>query len=286
MKKIGIIDYFIDEWHSNTYLGLFEKANKDLGLDYQVAYGYAEINKEGRLTTEEWCKKNNITPCESIEELCEKSDNILILAPANPETHLKYAKIALRYGKSTYIDKTFAPDLQTAKEIFSIAEKGNAKIFTSSALRYAEEIADFSDIKSVIVTGAGGSLEEYVIHQIEMVVKMTKGEQAKFVSVFQRGKQATAIVEFADKTATLNYSPSACGFSVDVETEKEYCDYRKVVKGTEFYNLIVSILNFFETNQEPFSKNETLSVLAIRDAVLAAKKVAFGGRVAVKDYTK
>ena len=54
----------------------------------------------------------------SIEELCEKSDNILILAPANPETHLKYAKIALSYGKTTYIDKTFAPDLKTAKEIY------------------------------------------------------------------------------------------------------------------------------------------------------------------------
>ena len=80
MKKIGIIDYFIDEWHSNTYLGLFEKANKELGLDYQVAYGYAEIDKEGRLTTDEWCKKNNIVRCHSIEELCEKSDNILILS--------------------------------------------------------------------------------------------------------------------------------------------------------------------------------------------------------------
>ena len=27
MKKIGIIDYFIDEWHSNVYTELFEKAN-------------------------------------------------------------------------------------------------------------------------------------------------------------------------------------------------------------------------------------------------------------------
>ena len=42
MKKIGIIDYFIDEWHSNKYLGLFEQANKELGLDYKVAYGWAE----------------------------------------------------------------------------------------------------------------------------------------------------------------------------------------------------------------------------------------------------
>lgn len=285
MKKIGIIDYFIDEWHSNTYLGLFEKANKELGLDYEVAYGYAEIDKEGRLTTDEWCKKNNIVRCNTIEELCEKSDNILILAPANPETHLKYAKIALQYGKTTYIDKTFAPDLETGKEIFAIAEKYNTKIFTSSALRYAEEIADFKDIKNVIVTGSGGSLQEYVIHQIEMVVKMTKGEQAKSVTVFNRQKQATAIIEFADRTATLNYSRSSCIFSVDVETDNDYCDYRRVEKGTEFYNLISSILTFFATNKEPFAKEETLSVLSIRDAVLKAANGKYGERVAVADYS-
>ena len=285
MKKIGIIDYFIDEWHSNTYLGLFEKANKELGLDYQVTYGYAEIDKEGRLTTDEWCKKNNIIRCESIEELCEKSDNILILAPANPETHLKYAKIALQYGKTTYIDKTFAPDLETAKEIFAIAEKYNTKIFTSSALRYAEEIADFSNIKSVTVAGSGGSLEEYVIHQIEMVVKMTQGEKAKAVRVFNRQKQATVIIEFADKTATLNYSRSGCGFSVDVDAGNDYCDYRPIAKGTEFYNLISSILTFFATNKEPFAKEETLSVLAIRDAILKGAKGVAGERVAVADYS-
>ena len=73
MKKIGIIDYFIDEWHSNVYTELFEKANEELGLDYQISYGYAEIDKEGRLTTDEWCKKKNITRCHSIEELCELS---------------------------------------------------------------------------------------------------------------------------------------------------------------------------------------------------------------------
>ena len=76
MKKIGIIDYFIDEWHSNTYLGLFEKASKELGVDYKVTYAYAEIEQPGKMLTDDWCAKNNVTRCYSIEELCEKSDNI------------------------------------------------------------------------------------------------------------------------------------------------------------------------------------------------------------------
>lgn len=282
MKKIGIIDYFIDEWHSNTYLGLFEKANEELGLDYKIAYGYAEVDKEGRLTTKDWCQKNNIEVCDSIEELCEKSDNILILAPANPETHLKYAKAALPYGKTTYIDKTFAPDLETAKEIFAIAQKYNTKIFTSSALRFAEEIADFSNVKNLIITGGGGNLEEYIIHQIEMAVKLC-GEPARKVHVFNKEKQATVVVEFKSKSATLNYSRSGCGFSVDVETSGDRCDYRKISGGTEFYNLIKTILPFFETSAVPFEPKETLRILAIRDAVLKAAKEGYGHSVRVEN---
>lgn len=276
MKKIGIIDYFIDEWHSNTYLGLFERASKELGLDYQVTYGWAEVDKEGRLTTEEWCKKNNIIQCQSIEELCEKSDNILILAPANPETHLKYAQVALKYGKATYIDKTFAPNLETAKEIFAVAEKYNTKIFTSSALRYAEELAEFSDVKNVIVKGGGSSLQEYIIHEIEMAVKLTKGDKAEKVYVFNREKQSTIVVKFATKAVTLIFSRSGWGFSVDVEKENGECVFKNIEKGTEFYGLISSILTFFETNQEPFDKKETLNVLAIRDAIMKGVDGEFG----------
>lgn len=268
MKKIGIIDYFIDEWHSNEYLGLFKKANEELGLDYEIAYGYAEINKEGRLTTDEWCQKNGVIRCHTIEEVCEKSDNLLILAPANPETHLHYAEKALPYGKTTYIDKTFAPDLDTAKKIFALAEKYNTKIFTSSALRFAAEISDLSDVEGMIITGGGRSLEEYIIHQIEMAVKLMQAE-ADGVRVYYRGPQATIVVRFGERTATLNYSFSACGFSVDVKKwNGQSCIYRKIDSGSEFYGLVKTILQFFAKEEQPFDKKETLQVLGIRDAII------------------
>lgn len=284
MKKIGIIDYFIDEWHSNTYLPLFEKASKALGVDYKIVYAYAEVEQAGKMLTDDWCAKNNVTRCQTIEELCEKSDNILILAPANPETHLKYAKLALPYGKTTYIDKTFAPDLATAKEIFSIAKKYNTKIFTSSALRYAEEIADYTDVKSVMVKGGGRSLEEYIIHQIEMAVKLTQGAKPEFLHVFNSEKQTAIAVKMEDKTVTLNYSNSGWGFSVDVETDKANCEFKNIEKGTEFYRLVESIVKFFETNEEPFDKKETLAVLAIRDAIMKGVCGEFGQRIPVESY--
>ncbi len=284
MKKIGIIDYFIDEWHSNTYLPLFEKVSQALGVDYKIAYAYAEVEQAGKMLTDDWCAKNNVTRCATIEELCEKSDNILILAPANPETHLKYAQLALPYGKTTYIDKTFAPDLATAKEIFAVAEKYNTKIFTSSALRYAEEIADYTDVKNVMIKGGGRSLEEYIIHQIEMAVKLTKGEKPEYVHVFGDEKQYSIIVKLVEKAVSLNYSNSGWGFSVDVETDKANCEFKNVEKGTEFYRLVESIVKFFETNEEPFDKKETLAVLAIRDAIMKGVKVGNGERIPVEAF--
>ncbi len=284
MKKIGIIDYFIDEWHSNMFMKHFEKVKADLGLEYEVAYGYAEINKEGRLTTAEWCQKNNIIRCETIEEVCEKSDKLLIFAPANPETHLKYAKIALPYGKTTYIDKTFAPDLATAQEIFALAEKYNTKIFSSSALRYAEEITDLSNVKNATITGGGRSLEEYVIHLIEMAEQILHGGKADCVHVFNREKQATVVVEFEKQSATLNYSCGYFGYAVEAETDREICEQRRVEKGTEFYFLFKDILNFFERNQEPVTKEQTLNIMAIRDAVLRALDGEYGQCVSVENY--
>jgi len=284
MKKIGIIDYFIDEFHSNEYLGLFEKANKELGLDYQIMYAYADVNKEGRLTTDEWCQKNHVTRCFSIEELCEKSDKLLILAPANPETHLEYAKKALRYGKDAYIDKTFAPDLETAKAIFSVAAENGVKIFSSSALRYTKELEEMNGADSLIVTGGGRSLEEYIIHQIEMAVKLL-GTNARSVQVHHHKNQTSIAVDFSGKTAVLNYSNSSCGFSVDAGFgDKASCLYRKCEDQEYFYGLAKSILTFYESEKIPFDNRETLCVIAIRDAILKGTISVPGERIAVQPF--
>ena len=125
MKKIGFIDYYISEWHANSYPKWIEEACKTLGTDYKLSYAWAELDLSPKYneTTEEWCARYGAEKCATIDELCEKSDVIFILAPSDPEKHLGYAEKALKYRKPTYIDKTFSPDLTTAKKIFELAEK-------------------------------------------------------------------------------------------------------------------------------------------------------------------
>ena len=171
-KKIGFVDYYISEWHANHYPEWIAQANEALGTDYEVAYAWAELETSplDGVTTAQWCEKFGAVPCDTIAELCRKSDFIIVLAPSDPQKHLQYASEVLPFGKRTYIDKTFAPDYATAKAIFDIAKAHNTPFFSSSALRYATEIAGIAPLRSMILTGGGSNFNEYSIHLVEMMV--------------------------------------------------------------------------------------------------------------------
>ena len=213
MKKIGFVDYYISEWHANNYPLWIEEACKNAGADYKLAYAWAELDvspKDG-VSTAEWCEKYGAEKCETIEELCEKSDVIVVLAPSDPETHLRYAEKVLPYGKRTYIDKTFAPDFETAKKIFDIARKYNTPFFSTSALRYAEELQSIEGCRQMMTTGSGASAEEYIIHQVEMIVKKLGFGAAK-IRAERLGEQWIYRLEYSDdRCALMTYAPRKLG---------------------------------------------------------------------------
>src|SRR5512146_280132 len=125
MKKIGFIDFFLDEWHANNYPQWIREDCQADGRDLDVAYAWAKTNKAGGLDTPGWCSQYQVTPLPSIAELVEKSDYIIVLSPDNPEYHEELSAIPLRSGKPTYIDKTFSPDLQSGVRMFELAEQGH-----------------------------------------------------------------------------------------------------------------------------------------------------------------
>lgn len=268
MKRIGFVDYYISEWHANNYPAWFENANQKLGLDYKVSYAWAEeeVSPVSGETTDAWCARKGVQRCQTIEELCEKSDIIVVLAPSDPEKHLQYAKAVLPYGKRTYIDKTFAPDLATAQEIFAIAAKYNTPFFSSSALRYAEELVDFAGSKNIILTGGGRSLEEYSIHFVEMAVSLLKNP-VKRAMVERLGEQRIChvVCENGSKAAMI-YSP-ALDFSVTAEKADGTLAHQAITSDF-FVNLIADMLNFFETGNTSFNSEETLEVMKLRDGIL------------------
>lgn len=268
MKIIGFADYYINEWHAIHYPEWIKEASEELGQEYVVKYVWAEkeVAPVSGVSTAQWCQTYGAEQCDSLAELCEKCDHVILLAPSNPEKHLKYAREILKYGKRTYIDKTFAATYEEAKEIFRIAKSYGTEFFTTSALRYAEELSDVEGANQLLITGGGGNLEEYIIHQLEMAVKLM-GQNAVSVKVDSQGHQAVCRIGFeGGKTASLIYSPSL-PFTVCAEKNDGQFVYRELTSDY-FRKLMKEILLFFETGVKPFEEEQTLAVMKIRDQIL------------------
>ena len=84
MKKIGFIDLYISEWHANNYPAWIRESCQERGLEYEVAYAWAEVEvspRDGK-TTDQWCAENNVTRCNSIEEICETMPSRVFFKPS------------------------------------------------------------------------------------------------------------------------------------------------------------------------------------------------------------
>ncbi|MBQ8338916.1 MAG: Gfo/Idh/MocA family oxidoreductase [Clostridia bacterium] len=272
MRKIGFVDYYLSEWHANQYPAWIKAANELLGTDFAVSYAWAEqeISPVDGKSTAEWCEKYGAAACDSLEALCEKSDAILILAPSDPEKHLPYAETVLRYGKPTYIDKTFAPDAATAERIFALAEQHSTPLFSSSALRYASELALPFDCRCVATTGSGSSLAEYIVHQAEMVVKCL-GVGAKALQVTDRlGTAVSLRITYGDdRAASMTFAPGGLPFTVYAEDADGKAVWH-AIKSDFFQAMLCDILRFFTSKQAPVPPRETVEVMRLREAALKA----------------
>lgn len=272
MLKIGFVDYFLDEWHANNYPKWFRAASEQLGEEFKIAYAWAELDMPpaGGKTTDAWCQEVGAQRCASLAELCEKSDVIVILSPDNPERHLDYAKAVLPYGKRTYIDKTFAPDYATACKIFAIAREHGTPFFSSSALRYAEELKALDSPDGIITTG-GGLLSRYIVHQAEMVVaKLGTGD----FRVTARGQGPATIfsVDYENgKRATMLHAP-AYGFGVSLAKGNDEITPITPAASPFFAALILDMARFFLTGEVSFDPNETLAVMKLIDLCLQAER--------------
>lgn len=282
MKTIGLVDYYISEWHANNYVGWIENICKTDNKDFAIKYAYSEIEDspfDGR-KADDWCKDFGVERCPDIKTLCEKSDYIMVLAPSDPDKHLKYAEQVFKFcnGKNVYIDKTFAPDYKTALEIYALADKYGVKFFTSSALRYATEIDEFSDKndpefhtpKNAIITFGGGTAEEYLVHPLEIAIKLLGVGVEKVKTEKLAARQYAFRATYKDgKGFMLVYSPRF-DFIIDaIEADDLHFRQRPVVSAT-FNALLKDVLRFFETGEVSFDRSQTLEIMKVREQLIKA----------------
>ena len=279
IKRIGFVDYKLDNFHANVFLNHLRDEAADRG--FAVAGGFALDEEDGLA----WSENNDVPYFDSVEALNEHVDSYAVLAPSNPELHLELCEMVLPMGKTTYVDKTFAPDLETAEKIFALADEYGVAMQTASALRYTE-VQDFvkeaggsEAVRHMVAWGGGGSFGEYSIHPTEMAISCM-GPDVE--SLMRRGtdEHSQLLLNFSGgRTAVINvYTNATTPFAASVTTESE-THYITVDTNCLFVNMTHAMLDLFETGEVSIPREESLMVRRILDS--AGKPEAVEGFVGV-----
>ncbi|MBQ4087069.1 MAG: hypothetical protein IJC78_02335 [Clostridia bacterium] len=272
MIKVGFIDYYLDEWHANNYPKMLKDASEG---KYEVCYAYGKIDSPiGGMTNAAWAEKYGVELLSSMEEVIEKSDVLVVLSPDNPEMHEELCDLPLQSGKLCYVDKTFAPDKAAAERIFANAKAHGTKCYSSSALRFSAELNEI-DTESIckIYSEGPGTYEIYSIHQIEPIVRLMNA-RAKRVMFTGDEKHPAMVIEFADGRLAQMYQGDGLGFQITTVDEKNRG--KKYPIQSDFFGLFIKgMVRFFETGEIPVPAENTIDVIAIREAGLKAMKTPF-----------
>ena len=277
MKRIGLVDYFLDEYHSHEAFKSLKRYNEEHGTDWQIYAAYGEIDNAGGITNGEFCAQHGIKRALDIAELVAEVDGIMILAPDNSEKKEEYAMAVMSFAnKPVFMYKTFTDSYASAVRIFDKAAETKTPLYSSSSLRFASELVGFDSCKSVLAFGSGVDMVDYAVHYLEIAISCmgvgiscvrweARGEQEWVHLTYGDGRQATLVISMgeyldfhvflADKNGTTRNLPIASPI---------------------FYNQMQDIVRFFETGVASFDKAETLELMKARDAILESK--AQGGK--------
>ena len=274
MKKIGFIDYYLDEWHANNYPALIKTHSKG---EFEVCFSYGKVDSlRGGITNEEWSKRHNIPLCKTIEEVVEKSDVLMVLSPDNPEMHEELCDIPLKSGKLVYIDKTFAPTHEAAVRIFEKADKYGTKCYSSSALRFAAELDRIETEKIDAIYSEGpGKFEMYIIHQIEPVIRLMKSAVQK-VMYTGSVQHPAAVVEFNDGRMWHLIMRDDKDYSFKYEIVDKENNVEVITIKSDYFGLFIdALINFFQTGEIKVPHEKTIEVISVREALINARKNPF-----------
>lgn len=278
MLKIGLADYYLNNWHADHYPGFLRDVIARYGYDARVthAFGIHNAPPEGGLSTVQWCAQRNICPTESMEQLVDSVDAIMVIAADNSAWHEKVCQLPLRSGKPVFVDKTFAPSLAAGKRLFALAEEHGTPVFSSSAQRYCQDILDYQaaheERPRFVSTVGPHSLDSYAVHQLEPIVALM-GVGAKRLKAFSVGSQVTQLIlDYGDgRLASFTQTPQPWAEFNFMVSDGETGQRLKSDDTNFYHNLAKAILDFFVHGVCPVRKEETLEILAIIDAARTAR---------------
>jgi predicted dehydrogenase len=256
-----------------------------------VADSWSRVDKFTQELQDKW----KIQIVSDIPTLCSMVDAVL-LESVDGRKHLEQVKPVFAAHKPVFIDKPLAASYRDAKEIDRLAQEAGVPWFSSSSLRYWDDLQNAKtspDIGGIIGCSVYGPCEIephhpdlmwYGVHAVEMLYTLM-GTGCDTVTRVHTGDTDVVVGKWKDgrvgvMRGTRN-QPYAFGMTVFgakgvVCKAEDHASYRP---------LLVEVAKFFRTHVPPFSHEETLEIFAFMEAADLSK--ARGGvPVSLSDVMK
>jgi len=231
---------------------------------------------------------------DSIAALLEQVD-VVLLETNDGRLHLEQVLPVFKAEKRVFIDKPIAASLADTKAIFAAARQYNVPTFSSSSLRYIENIPNLASGKAIgAITGvdafAPATLESthpdlfwYGIHGVELLYALLGTGCNEVRRVYGEG---TDIV-------VGTWSDGRVGIFRGIRQGKG--GFGGMAYGTDgqqalgtyggYLPLLYRVVEFFDTGSVPVSPEETTELVAFMEAADESKRRS-GAAVSIKELLK
>ncbi len=280
--RIGIIG--LDTSHVIAFTRYINNPKNKFGCRVVAGYpgGSPDIASSANRVekyTEQLREEFGLEIVDTIEELCEKVDGIL-LESVDGRPHLNQIKPVIAAKKPTFVDKPMAGNLEDAVEMFRLAEENNVPCWSSSSLRYGPgiEMRNNKELGEIVGCDAFSpcSLEEhhpdfywYGIHGVEILFTIM-GAGCKTVNRVQTEDTEFAVGVWKDgrigtfrglRSGKRGYGAFVYGTKANIPS-----------RGFGGYEpLVDEIIKFFKTGRVPVPPEETIEILAFMSAADESK---------------
>lgn len=298
-KRVGIIG--LDTSHSVAFTKAMNAPEADTKLKgYKVVAAYPYGSKTIESSAKripgyvEEVKNFGVTITDSIAALLEQVD-VVLLETNDGRLHLEQVLPVFKAEKRVFIDKPIAASLADTKAIFAAARQYNVPTFSSSSLRYIENIPNLASGKAIgAITGvdafAPATLESthpdlfwYGIHGVELLYALLGTGCNEVRRVYGEG---TDIV-------VGTWSDGRVGIFRGIRQGKG--GFGGMAYGTDgqqalgtyggYLPLLYRVVEFFDTGSVPVSPEETTELVAFMEAADESKRRG-GAAVSIKELLK
>jgi len=288
MLKLGIVDF--DTSHVVQFTRRLHHVNIDESQWLEGAQvgmgdpGTSRVAADRIPGYVEELKNMGVQIVDRPEDMIGKIDGVLVESNEGG-VHLERVRPFLEAGIPAFIDKPFTCSTEHAKKIAELAAKYHVPVFSSSSLRFADEVVAFlekvPEYGSVVGTDtyspgsehfANPGLYHYGIHGLEVLYTLMGPGCQEVQSARTEGvTQVTGIWKDGRVGTVRATRAGASSYGFVAFTQKKVVN-STISTGNIYRELLKRILEMFQTRKAPVDINETIEIVAFVEAALVSSQ--------------